>query len=101
MKFDLTFENPESDEFAVSKVCEALLVGDTPCVLLRSVSGSEFYPMTDDEGLEITYMGDNPSGVIFNGRIHNTARACLFKIVLDKDLIHADSKVDVTLSQGW
>lgn len=100
MNYTLTCDSPETPVFKIDKVCEVLLEGNTPCVLLRSIEDSEFHPITDFEGNEITYLG-NPSGVVLNTSIRNTARACRFKFSLAKDLMFVDSSVQVTLSQGW
>lgn len=101
MSFTLTADSPESKEFEIKGSCEVLLVGNTPCKITRSIFGSEFYPMTDSEGVELVYEGGNSSDVIYNGTLHNnTPRTCKFKIVLDEPIL-PDSKVNITLSQGW
>ena len=99
--FTLTMDSPETDIFHVKGEVQILIEGNTPCVALRSVGDSRFFPMTDEDGAELIYIGGNPSGVIFNGKLSNTAKRCSFKIALDEESLSDDSRVSVTLSQGW
>lgn len=101
MKYTLTFESPETPEFKIDKLCQVLIVGDSSCIIYRSVDDSDFYPITDDKGDEFDLPGGNPSGVVFNSTLKNSSRACKFKIGLDRSQMHANSKVQVILSQGW
>lgn len=97
IEFELTFDSPVSDEFEIVGTREMLIVGDCPCTLLRSVAGSEFYPMTNAEGEEVTYMGVNPSGVVFNGEVFNPAptKTCKFKLSMVP--MSEDQKLNVTI----
>lgn len=97
----LTIDDQETEAFEISRSCCVLISGNTPCVLLRSVSNSDFYPLTDSEGNEIVYEATNFTDVIFNGNVENNSRFCKFKIAIVSGAASETSNVNVILGQGW
>ena len=100
-QYELTIDNQETPAFTIKNSCAVLAHGNTGISVLRSVSKSPFFPMTDNQGDELVFPSGSPSNVIFNSCIENSHRACEFKIALDPTLVSANTSVTVTLSQGW
>ena len=76
MKFTLTPENLNTDQFQFSGECNICAVGTGEIRIQRNL-GSGWYDVTNDRGEKLAYVGD---GVIFNGKV-TSAKSIPHRIV--------------------
>lgn len=98
--YELSITNPTTESFEVDGQCEVMIIGHSPCTILRSIKDSGFFPITDEDGSEIFYPATNSSNIIFNGPIKSSSRHCKYKVALDKSGMSANSDVTVIVAQG-
>lgn len=80
MKGTLTSENPLSEVISFVGSAAILVYGEGTVTIERSVSGSNFFPMTDGSGGELSYEGFFEDDVILNTCIDNPKLGTKFRI---------------------
>lgn len=98
--YELSLTNPTTESFEVDGQCEVMIIGHTPCTVLRSIKDSPFLPITDEIGSEVFYPATNSSNIIFNGPIVSSSRHCKYKIAIDSASASVNSDVTVIVAQG-
>lgn len=92
----LNADTNTSEPFSIDGVANVLIYGMGSLVILRSIDGSDFYPMTDDGGNTVEFYSAEPGGVMFNADIENRSKSV--KYMLDAE---TQDEIYYVIKGGW